>query len=82
MTPEEETAYVQGQRSIWTRLYADCLRHLGYTAPSSESWIHEREETIAVLRSLCRDHGDNDWDESLYLADIVEKHLGDHLNGG
>lgn len=80
MTPDEETAYLQGQRSAWTRLYGECLRHLGYTAPSPEAWIKEREDTIAILRQLCREYGDNDWEETLYLADILDKHLGDHLH--
>jgi hypothetical protein len=85
MTPEEETAYLDGQRSAWLALYRACLRHLGYTAqagptaPSQEAWIIEREETIAVLRALCREHGDNEWDATLSLADILDKHLGKYL---
>lgn len=40
----------------------------------------ELADARAVLRRLCDDHGDNDWDDSLYLADVLDKHLGDHLN--
>jgi hypothetical protein len=35
----------------------------------------EREEAIAALRSMCADYGDNEWPETLHLADIIETHL-------
>jgi predicted secreted protein len=42
--------------------------------------IIEREEAINTLRDLCREHGDNDWSDDLHLADIIDKHLGRHLD--
>lgn len=76
-----EVDYQRGQRSVLTSILADCVRRLGYETPVAQStnWISEREEAIAMLRSVCEDHGDNDWDEKLHLADIIEKHLYKHL---
>ncbi len=39
----------------------------------------ERDETRAVLRRLCASHGDNDWNDRLYLPDALDKHLGLYL---
>jgi len=33
-----------------------------------------------MLRMVCDDHGDNDWSNELHLADVVEKHLANHLD--
>lgn len=41
--------------------------------------VDERAETIFILRIICKDHGDNDWEDDLHLADIIDKHLGKHL---
>lgn len=81
MDAKEESAYMQGQRAIWLRLLSECLRGLGYDTPEAKqaSWITEREEAIAVLRDVCAHHGDNEWDETLHLADIIDKHLANHL---
>lgn len=79
---QKDTLYIQGNRAAWLSMLGECLRHLGYDSPEAQNvrWIKEREETIAVLRELCEDFGDNDWDETLYLADVVDKHLGKHLH--
>lgn len=48
---------------------------------AQDNWIDgEREATIAALRILCGDFGDNDWLDDLHLADVVEKHLSKHLH--
>lgn len=39
----------------------------------------ERAEAVAVLREACDLLGDNDWDDALHLADVIEKHLLKHL---
>lgn len=39
----------------------------------------ERDDAIKTLRQLCAEFGDNDWDDSLHLSDIINKHLGRHL---
>jgi hypothetical protein len=39
----------------------------------------EREESVAMLRTVCTNFGDNDWPDDLHLADVIEKHLWRHL---
>lgn len=43
------------------------------------AWILEREATVAQLRQVCDDFGDNEWPDGLHLADVIEKHLARHL---
>lgn len=79
---KEEQSYVRGYRAALTGMLAHCLSELGYedTEATRARWIVEREATIAALRDVCRAYGDNDWDKSLHLADVVEKHLGRSLD--
>lgn len=81
MNDAEELAYERGERAAWASLLRTCLHELGYDAEATKQhgWITEREEAIAHLRGLCEEFGDNDWEERLHLADIIERHLGDHL---
>ena len=79
---ERERYYIQGHRAAWRRLLGECLRELGYTIDTAVSvarFVGEREDAIAQLRTLCEEVGDNDWEESLLLGDIIEKHLARHL---
>jgi hypothetical protein len=78
----EELAYLRGQRATWSGLLQRCLRELGYDSPEAIAarWVVEREEAIAALRTVCAEHGDNDWDEKLHLADVIDKHLARHLD--
>lgn len=81
MTDAEDTAYVQGSRTAWAAMLQTCLQNLGYDASEVEHarWIVEREGAVSQLRSLCAKFGDNDWDDDLNLADVIDKHLGDYL---
>jgi hypothetical protein len=83
MTEQQEQAYIEGQRQVWVKLMRLCLSELGYDSAEAtpHRWISEREEAISILRRLCDDFGDNEWDESLHLADIIDKHLGKYLEG-
>jgi hypothetical protein len=77
-----EKGYTQGQRSAYKTLLLDCLRGLG-REPKTERdcaeklavLVVEREETISLLRRLCQDFGDNNWEGDLRLVDIIKKHL-------
>lgn len=82
MDEKQEQVYIQGSRAAWAAMLQVCLKHLGYDAPESQrvSWILEREAAIVQLRDVCESFGDNDWDERLSLADVIEKHLGRHLH--
>lgn len=80
-TPEErEQAWGDGYRAANLRVFRECLKHLkDMPEADNERWVLEREEAIMVLRQLCATHGDNDWEPSLNLADIIDKHLARHL---
>jgi len=80
MTEAEERIWERGNRAAWSRVLGQCLSELGHKNPDAAKLIRERELVIAALRSLCEDFGDNDWDEDLHLADVVEKHLANHLH--
>jgi len=41
----------------------------------SERWIDERDSVVKLLRTVCAEHGDNDWPDNLHLYDVIEKHL-------
>lgn len=81
-----EKEYERGLRTAYRFMMLHCMRNLDIDADitSLEKKVAqltaEREEAISVLRSLCEDCGDNDWEETLHLADIIDKHLGKHLD--
>lgn len=81
MTEQEKKAYQDGQRSVWIGTLNLCLRNLGVDSPEVDAakWIAEREEVISVLRSICGNHGDNDWDQEMHIADIINKHLRPYM---
>lgn len=84
MTEQEEQIYLQGQRAAWVWMLRTALRELVGSEAYTEIQLAarlalEREDTISALREGCREFGDNDWEESLHLRDIVEKHLLDNL---
>lgn len=86
-TPKEDKieardeAWSTGNRAAWLKMFVQCLDELGYDdlEVKRASWILERENAVATLRSLCDEFGDNDWDEELSLTDIIYHHLGAHL---
>lgn len=80
MDENNEQFYLQGQRQVLTQLLSETLSKLGYGNEFDlQRMIIEREQAIATLRELCAEHGDNDWDESLHLSDVIDKHLGRYL---
>ncbi len=42
----------------------------------------ERQETVAAMRKVCGEHGDDDWPDDLHLADVIDKHLAPYLGSG
>lgn len=78
-----EQAYIEGQRSIAQAQLGDALQRLSYLDDKKytlETMLYEREGAIAMLRIVCNDFGDKEWDEKLHLADIIDKHLARHLH--
>ncbi len=76
-----EASWSAGNRAAWSRMLSECIRQLGYDDPvaGQTAWMAEREAAIAILREVCDEHGDNDWPDELHLADVIEKHLFNHL---
>ena len=74
----------QGERAALVSILGDLLHRLGYDTDEVKRtrWILERERTVAKLREVCDDFGDNDWPDDLNLVDVLEKHLAKHLHGG
>lgn len=81
MNEKQEQAYIQGSRAAWSAMLQQCLINLGYEDLEAQKmrWILERESAITQLRNVCEAFGDNEWEESLNLADVIEKHLAKHL---
>lgn len=88
MTEEDSLHYRNGHRRAWARMLDKCLKELGYlkdSGPVDAKVIiarvaAEREDVLAALRDACDEFGDNDWDDNLNLADVVNKHLLPHLH--
>lgn len=88
---DEDQKYLNGRRGAFNVMLIVCLTELGYLNQNDETpkrdqietgikrWVSEREQAISTLRQVCADHGDNEWDETLHLADIIEKHLWRHI---
>lgn len=85
MTEKEEQIYLQGNQQAWLHIVQEALKHLCPTTQKEITKImyinavKERTETILGLRRVCEDFGDNDWEDELYLTDIIDKHLGKYL---
>ncbi len=72
---EHERGYIAGKRAVWMSLLQEAMTGLGMQGKTLEALVLEREATVAALRTLCEEHGDNDWNEDLHLADVVSKHI-------
>jgi hypothetical protein len=79
MADQEDRQYAEGRRETWRELLTLCLNNLGAQERHEWQWLAEREQAIARLRIVCDYVGDNDWDEDLHLADIIENHLLNHV---
>lgn len=80
--PFDEDSYVRGSRAAWRAMLGECLRQLGVDDPEAGKarWVTERADAVAMLRMVCDEHGDNDWESQFYLSDVIEKHLWNHLS--
>lgn len=76
-----ERGYTEGNKAAYRELLRTAIRGLGQDDPqaNAERWRIERAEIVAMLRQVCEEHGDNDWEDSLHLADVIEKHLWRNL---
>ena len=84
--PNCEKEYMRGQRAAYQAFLLYALKHLGYTNHEYEPLVSlgrligERESAIHTLRIACDELGDDDWEPTLHLSDIIEKHLARHCN--
>lgn len=78
-----ERGYIEGKRRVYLNMLSEALRGLGYDSTEEKAavWAQERSETVAMLRTMCEDFGDNDWPDDLYLPDVIEKHLCCYFEG-
>jgi hypothetical protein len=67
--------YEEGYRAAHRHIISNCLRHVDPENRSEAALKIERDEAIAKLREICAIYGDNKWEDSLNLPDILEKHL-------
>ncbi len=76
-----EKDYELGVRQTTINTILFCLKNLSNDDPLkiSINTLIEREQAINILRQVCERFGDNNWDEDLHLADIIEKHLWRNL---
>jgi len=81
MSEQDEAAWQDGNRAAWLAVLQTALTNLGYddAAAGAVAWVAEREQAVRALRRACAEFGDNDWAAGLHLADVVEKHLLNHL---
>ena len=80
MTEKEEQKWIDGNKAGYRDLLGHCVRALHDEDTSKEALILQLEDIKSSLRSLCEEFGDNDWDDDLHLADVINKHLGNHLH--
>jgi len=87
-TELDEQSYTLGERAQLLKMFRHFLHEFALSAqlaPSDDPVLDlatrlaraevELREVRAKLRRLCREHGDNSWDDELCLPDVIEKHL-------
>jgi hypothetical protein len=76
----EKCAYNAGHRAALASVFGHVARELAYPGDAPEklasALMEERLLTVAALRQLCAEFGDNNWPDNLCLPDVIEKHLG------
>ena len=77
----QEEAYEQGFRMATLRMMGTCRHMLGTDDAESKLafLLEERELARVALKELCKEFGDADYPDNLYLPDVIEKRLGRSL---
>jgi hypothetical protein len=78
---EADRHFIAGMRATAVGILQYALGELGYsdTEATRAKWVMERAQIVAKLREICADLGDNDWNDDLHLADVIDKHLWRHI---
>lgn len=79
MNEAEERAYIQGRSSLAASLIGQLGLELPETLREYHRLVTQHAATVNALRDICREFGDNDWPDDLYLPDVIVKHLRNHL---
>ena len=75
---ERDQLLTQGEKLAWRRMLGVVIQSLG-TDGDADRWRLERADVVSMLRQVCEEFGDNDWEDNLHLADVIEKHLWRNL---
>ena len=76
---EKDAVWSEGYQAAMRSIMRDTIKNLPFGDKEAAVLVVERGECVAALRKVCELHGDNDWSPDLHLADVIEKHLGNHL---
>jgi hypothetical protein len=88
-TSAHERGYIEGRRRTLLNLLSQTLGDLNPKAfgkPEDDPLVKlgramaERGEVVQLLRSVCAEYGDNDWDDEDDLKDVIDCHLVKHLS--
>ncbi len=71
--------YQAGRQACASSMLSSLLHDLEPEQRPLARMVEQASRARAQLRTLCADHGDNDWDDNLDLADVIEEHLGRYL---
>lgn len=80
MSDAIEATWIRGNRAAWHRIMSLAAGELSGPEKKLAAALAELEATRVALRAVCEEQGDNEWDDDLHLADVVEKHLGRYLD--
>lgn len=80
MSTNEQDFHDSG-RDAWIAMLRLALERLGADDPAASEarWALERAETVAALRRVCGNFGDNTWKDGHHLGEVIERHLRRHL---
>jgi hypothetical protein len=85
VSDETERAWAEGHRAALRGVLGHVLGNLngdreGDRDAALARAVAELEDVRSALRRICATHGDNDWEDTLHLGDVLEKHLERHLD--
>mgnify|MGYP003479727811 FL=1 len=87
---ERDRVYSEGCASVYCEFLMAAVRGLGRPAVGADATPDqlrarigvleaERSASVAALRVLCAEYGDNDWTDDHYLPQVIEDNLGRYL---
>lgn len=76
MIEEFERGHQQGETSAWTEIALIAINKLHVDDKAYAGLVVWKSQTIAALRRLCDEFGDNEWPDTLHPADVLKNHLG------